>query len=94
MQEFMATNYVEMPFDIRSVTLFRRYFETLASGNGAMLIHCAAGKDRTGILAWLTHRALGVHRDDALEDFSRATRTKTRLNACDRGGDTWRKFTA
>lgn len=69
MQEFMAANYVEMPFDVRLVTLFRRYFETLASGNGVMLIHCAAGKDRTGILAWLTHRALGVHRDDALEDF-------------------------
>ena len=69
MREFLAAHYAEMPFDVRHVALFRRYFEALARGDGAMLIHCAAGKDRTGILAWLTHRLLGVHPDDAMEDF-------------------------
>ena len=34
-----------------------------------MLIHCAAGKDRTGFLAALTHHLLGVHRDDMVEDY-------------------------
>lgn len=69
MREFMAGQYTEMPFDPRHVALFRRYFETLARTDGPMLIHCAAGKDRTGILVWLTHRLLGVHPDDAMEDF-------------------------
>ena len=34
-----------------------------------MLIHCAAGKDRTGILAALTHHLAGVSEDDLVEDF-------------------------
>ena len=34
-----------------------------------MLIHCAAGKDRTGVLAALTHRLLGVHPDDIVADY-------------------------
>ena len=34
-----------------------------------MLIHCAAGKDRTGILAALTHHLVGVHPDDIVEDY-------------------------
>lgn len=69
MREFLAAIYSEMPFDARLVALFRRYFETLAQDDRPCLIHCAAGKDRTGVLAWLTHRVLGVHRDDAMDDF-------------------------
>jgi protein-tyrosine phosphatase len=34
-----------------------------------VLIHCAAGKDRTGMLAALTHHLLGVSRDDLLADY-------------------------
>jgi protein tyrosine/serine phosphatase len=34
-----------------------------------VVIHCAAGKDRTGLLAALTHHLLGVARDDLLEDY-------------------------
>lgn len=49
--------------------MFSRYFDALANGAGAVLIHCAAGKDRTGILARLTHHVLGVHPDDAMEDY-------------------------
>jgi len=29
------------------VDLFARYFRTLAAAEGPVLIHCAAGKDRT-----------------------------------------------
>jgi len=69
MRDFLAAHYAEMPYDARHIALFRRYFNALAKGQGAMLIHCAAGKDRTGILAWLTHRVLGVHPDDAMADY-------------------------
>lgn len=69
MAAFLENHYGVMPYDPRHVALFRRYFDALADDDGAMLIHCAAGKDRTGILAALTHHILGVHPDDAMEDY-------------------------
>ncbi|MCK0128643.1 tyrosine-protein phosphatase [Erythrobacter sp. F6033] len=45
------------------------YFDALASGKGASLVHCAAGKDRTGIAVDLLHHILGVHPDDAMHDY-------------------------
>lgn len=45
------------------------YFTALASGAGASLVHCAAGKDRTGIAVDLLHHVLGVHPDDAMHDY-------------------------
>jgi len=69
MRDYLEAHYAEMPYDDRHVQLFRTYFAALAEEPGGMLIHCAAGKDRTGILAWLTHHLLGVHADDAMEDY-------------------------
>jgi protein tyrosine/serine phosphatase len=68
-RRFMLDTYRAMPFDERHLELFRSYFEALAAGEGAVLIHCAAGKDRTGLLAALTHHAAGVGRDDLMEDY-------------------------
>ncbi len=78
---FMAQTYRTMPFDPCHIEMFRRYFEALQSGEGAVVIHCAAGKDRTGLLAALTHHALGVSRDDLMEDYlatNQAVRLKER----------------
>lgn len=61
--------YREAPFEARYVDLYSRYFRALAHSGGGTLIHCAAGKDRTGILAALTHHLLGVHPDDAIADY-------------------------
>ena len=49
--------------------VLKRYFASLARGEGASLVHCAAGKDRTGIAVDLLHHILGVHPDDAMEDY-------------------------
>lgn len=49
--------------------VLKRYFASLARGEGASLVHCAAGKDRTGIAVDLLHNILGVHPDDAMEDY-------------------------
>ena len=75
---FMAETYRTMPFDPRHIDMFRRYFETLLSEEGAVVIHCAAGKDRTGLLAAMTHHAVGVSRDDLMEDYL-ATNAAVRL---------------
>jgi protein tyrosine/serine phosphatase len=66
---YMFGYYKEAPFNARMVDLYARYFDVLARIEGPVLIHCAAGKDRTGILAALTHHLAGVHRDDMMADY-------------------------
>jgi protein tyrosine/serine phosphatase len=61
--------YTRAPFLPRLVDLYRRYFETLAGLDGALVVHCAAGKDRTGLIVALTHALAGVHHDDIVADY-------------------------
>jgi protein-tyrosine phosphatase len=49
---------------------YRRVFDALwAAGNGAFLIHCAAGKDRTGFGVAAIQFALGVPRETIIADY-------------------------
>lgn len=41
----------------------------VANADGPVLVHCAAGKDRTGIGVALVLRLLGVGRDEVLADY-------------------------
>ncbi|MGH6972726.1 MAG: tyrosine-protein phosphatase, partial [Caulobacteraceae bacterium] len=41
----------------------------LAKAEGPALVHCSAGKDRTGMIVALTHIVLGVCEDDVLADY-------------------------
>lgn len=78
---FFLDYYRKAPFEPRHLELFGRYFEALDMGR-PVLIHCTAGKDRTGLLAALTHHLLGVDEADLLADFeltNRAARIETRL---------------
>jgi protein tyrosine/serine phosphatase len=68
-RRYMEDYYVEAPFVERHIDLYSRYFQALATADGGVLIHCAAGKDRTGILAALTHHVAGVSEDDIVADF-------------------------
>jgi protein-tyrosine phosphatase len=68
-REFLLRYYSEAPHLPRLVDLFARYFDTLASADGAVIVHCAAGKDRTGLAVALTHHIAGVHRDDIVADY-------------------------
>jgi len=45
------------------------YFRELADGQGPIVVHCAAGKDRTGLICALTHHVAGVSRDDMMADY-------------------------
>lgn len=67
--DFLMRYYTEAPHLPRIVDLFTRYFETLATAEGAVVVHCAAGKDRTGLAVALTHTLAGVHRDDIIADY-------------------------
>jgi protein-tyrosine phosphatase len=56
-----------------SVPVVGRIMEILASSDGTpVLIHCQAGKDRTGIVAALILLALGVDRNLIIDDFMKS----------------------
>ena len=65
----MITLYQAMPFRPLLIEVFKSYFEYLSMGYGASLIHCFAGKDRTGLAVSMTLRVLGVHVDDVMADY-------------------------
>ena len=67
--EFLHARYTEMLFESGP-----RYAEALRrlarSDTLPAVFHCAAGKDRTGLLAMLVLGALGVSHDDIVEDYA------------------------
>lgn len=65
----MISVYTRMPVNPAMIDMFSRYFEALAERDGGSLVHCFAGKDRTGIAASLLLHVLGVHRDDVVGEF-------------------------
>ncbi len=44
----------------------------IAHGDGATIVHCAAGKDRTGVVVALALDAVGVDRSAIVDDFVRS----------------------
>ncbi len=65
----MVNLYGALPDRAGLNDILRRYFAALAQGKGSSLVHCAAGKDRTGMAVDLLHHLLGVHPDDAMADY-------------------------
>jgi len=75
--ERMIAVYTRMPVNPPMLEMFTRYFEALDTREGASLVHCFAGKDRTGIAASLLLHVLGVHRDDVIAEFLRTNDAPT-----------------
>jgi protein-tyrosine phosphatase len=76
--------YREMPHRVNLVPMLRCYFMALARVDGPSLVHCVAGKDRTGFAVAMLHHVLGVHRDDAMADYlltNQAGRIEARIAA-------------
>ncbi len=69
MRDYMVATYRRLPYDDRHVAMFSEMFARLADGESPLLIHCAAGKDRTGIACALILHALGVDEDLILADY-------------------------
>ncbi|WP_062051303.1 tyrosine-protein phosphatase [Bacillus sp. JCM 19034] len=65
---------------IAHTNAFRQVFDVLLEeNNGAVLFHCMAGKDRTGVMAALILSVLGVPREVILEDYLLTNRSLDRL---------------
>lgn len=65
----MLRLYEGIAFRENLVPMLRCHFEVLKRGEGASLVHCVAGKDRTGWAVALVQHALGVSRDDIVADY-------------------------
>lgn len=79
---FLLDYYRQAPFEARHLELFAAAFQALGGSEGALLIHCTAGKDRTGLLAALISSALGAEQDDIFADYletNRVTLTSQRI---------------
>lgn len=61
-----------LDYTARFLGVYRRLFELLLERRAPLLVHCSAGKDRTGVGAALLLTALGATRETVLADY-RAT---------------------
>lgn len=55
--------------EAQTATYSRMFKEILNVGNARLLVHCAAGKDRTGFAAAMILLALGVSRELVMRDY-------------------------
>ena len=67
MRAFIRRLYPEMPFT--AAPQFARVLNRLLSAHDASMIHCSAGKDRTGVFSALFLLTMGVPRETVIEDY-------------------------
>ncbi len=63
--DFMARFYAQLPF----MHAYSRMFDEILRKKVPILFHCSAGKDRTGVGAYLILIALGVDKETAIRDY-------------------------
>lgn len=68
---FMTDIYRELPFDPGNQWVFAQGFRALADAepDHGFIVHCAAGKDRTGLFCAFLLTELGVDEDAVREDY-------------------------
>lgn len=68
---FMTETYRRLPFDPGNKAVFKAGFEALAQSEpeDGFIVHCAAGKDRTGLFCAFLLMELGVDADTARDDY-------------------------
>lgn len=63
---------------------------TIATSAGATIVHCAAGKDRTGVVVALALSEVGVERDEIVADYARTAERIDAILDRLRASDTYR----
>jgi protein tyrosine/serine phosphatase len=74
--------YTEIPWRENLRPMLACYFRALARDPRPSLVHCVAGKDRTGFAVAVLQRLLGVHPDDVMTDYlltNEASRLEQRI---------------
>ena len=75
----MLRLYEGIAFRGNLVPMLKLYLELLRRDEGPSLVHCVAGKDRTGFAVAVLQRILGVHPDDVMADYL-LTNTASKLD--------------
>lgn len=68
-QQIFSDMYYKLVFDDRVRPMIKQIFEAVLACDGAALWHCSAGKDRAGVITMLILYALGVSREDIINDY-------------------------
>lgn len=68
---FMTDTYKRLPFDAGNKYVFEQGFRALAEAGpqDSFIVHCAAGKDRTGLFCALLLTELGVEEETVRTDY-------------------------
>ena len=66
---WLANRYLDIAYS-GSAAMVAAVAVIAEADNAPVVVHCAAGKDRTGVVAALTLGALGVAEDDIAEDYA------------------------
>lgn len=79
----MLATYAALPLAV--LPHLDRLFTTVAAGRGATLVHCSAGKDRTGVVIALLLTAIGIDRAVIVDDYLESGRRRNpRIVECTR----------
>lgn len=68
-RQYMLASYSDRPKNKSFQEIFRNTLLNMAGENDSLLVHCAAGKDRTGTLVALIQSVLGMSDDDIMDDY-------------------------
>jgi len=80
-RRFMEDMYLNLTQSEPSLHGYRLFIDlALAQREGAILFHCFAGKDRTGVAAAIILDLLGVSYEDILRDYMRSNRQRRDAN--------------
>lgn len=69
LQEYLKIGYATMPFHNAA---YQKLFELLLRDDGHVYFHCTAGKDRTGVSAFLIMMALGMSEEDGIKEYMKS----------------------
>lgn len=67
--DFMMKIYTVMFKEQEAIEVYRKFFEIVSKENVRVFWHCAQGKDRAGLAAFLLEYALGVSLEDCYQDY-------------------------
>ena len=68
-RQYMLGSYTDRANNPKFVDIFSRTLNHMATTGDPLVIHCAAGKDRTGTLVAIIQKILGMSNDDVMDDF-------------------------